>query len=135
VLTHLAFAAEGQDAAQLLSKADELRSVNYAEFETILKSLQRVREELTTPQRDYLHYLEAWQSAYEGDNDTAIARLDAIANAPVDVTLRFRAGTTAVNVLQLSKRYDAAFARLNSLLELLPQVTDKLARRQAGLVA
>jgi diguanylate cyclase (GGDEF)-like protein len=134
LLSHLTLAAERPDVLQLLNKADELRSVNYTEFVTVLESLQRVRQDLTVPQRDYLHYLEAWKSAYDGDNDTAIARLDALANAPVDVTLRFRAGTTAVNVLQLTKRYDAAFSRLNSILELLPQVTDKLARRQGELV-
>ena len=134
LLTHLTLAAQGLDASQLLKNADELRSVNYAEFVTILQSLQHAREDLTSPQRDYLHYLEAWKSAYEGDNDTAIALLDAIANAPVELKLRFRAGTTAVNVLQLTKRYDAAFARLNALLELAPQVEDKLARRQAELV-
>jgi diguanylate cyclase (GGDEF)-like protein len=129
------FAAEPLDTAQLLLRADELRTVNYTEFETVLQSLQRIREELTAPQRDFLHYLEAWQSAYVGDNDTAIARLDAIINAPVDVNLRFRAGTTAVNVLQLSKRYEEAFARLSAVLDLLPQVSNKAARQQGQLTA
>ena len=135
LLSHPTLATERLDAAQLLQKADELRNVNYTEFVTVLQSIQQVREKLTARQRDYLHYLEAWKSAYDGDNDTAMARLDAIANAPVDLTLRFRAGTTAVNVLEVSKRYDAAFSRLNAVLELLPQVGDKLARRQAQLVA
>ena len=136
LFTHLTLAAERPDAGQLLHKADELRTTaNYTEFVSILQSLERVRDELTAPQRDYLHYLEAWKSAYDGDNDTAIARLNAIVNAPVDVTLRFRAGTTAVNVLQLTKRYDGAFSRLNAIFELLPQVEDKTARQQAQLVA
>jgi diguanylate cyclase (GGDEF)-like protein len=135
LLTHLTLAAERPDAGQLLHKADELRTVNYTEFVAILQSVQRVREELTAPQRDYLRYLEAWKSAYDGDNDTAIARLDAIADASLDVTLRFRAGTTAVNVLQLSKRYEEAFSRLSAVLQLLPQVSDKTARQQGELTA
>jgi diguanylate cyclase (GGDEF)-like protein len=135
LLTHPTLAAEQLDAAQLLQKADDLRTVNYTEFSAILQSLQRVREDLTTPQRDYLQYLEGWKSAYDGDNDTAIARLDAIARTSADITLRFRASTTALNVLEISKRYDAAFSRLNAVLQTLPQVPDRAARQQVELVA
>lgn len=127
--------AETAGAAQMLLRADEMRTANYQQFLTILQSLQRVRGELTAPQRDYLRYLEAWQSAYEGNNDTAMARLNALAEAPVDVTLRLRAGATAVNVLQVSKRYEEAFARLSAVLELLPRVSDEAARQQTELNA
>jgi diguanylate cyclase (GGDEF)-like protein len=123
--------AGAPDPAGLLLKADQLRTTNYPEFGTVMRSLQQVRESLTASQRDYLRYLEAWQSAYEGDNDTAMARLNALADSAVDVTLRFRAGATAVNVLQLSKRYEEAFSRLSSVLQLLPQVSDKAALQQA----
>jgi diguanylate cyclase (GGDEF)-like protein len=135
LLTQPTFAAEPPDMEQLLHKADELKTVNFTEFVSSLESLQRVREELTAPQRDYLRYLEAWKSAYDGDNDTAIARLDAIVNGPGDLNLRFRAGTTAVNVLQLSKRYEEAFSRLSVVLQLLPQVSDRGARQQGLLTA
>ena len=119
----------------MLRKADELRTVNYDEFVTILRSLQQSREDLTAPQRDYLLYLEGWKSAYDGDNEIAIARLDTLADAPVDLSLKLRAGTTVVNVLQLSKRYEEAFARLSRNLELLPRVSDKAARQQTLVVA
>jgi diguanylate cyclase (GGDEF)-like protein len=119
------------DPAELLLKADQLRTTNYPEFGTTMRSLQQVRDSLTASQRDYLRYLEGWQSAYEGDNDTAMARLNALADSAVDVTLRLRAGATAVNVLQLSKRYEEAFSRLGSVLQLLPQVSDKAALQQA----
>jgi diguanylate cyclase (GGDEF)-like protein len=128
-------AAERPDAAQLLLKADELRTVNYSEFAAVLQTLQRAREELTASQRDTLRYFEAWQSAYDGDDDTALARLNALADGPADVTLRLRAGATAVNVLQVSKRYEEAFARLSTVLELLPEVADKGARQQAQMNA
>ena len=127
--------AAALDASQSLLKADELRTANYPEFEILLRSVQRVRDSLTPAQRDYLRYLEAWQSAYLGDNDTAIARLNALADEPTDVTLRLRAGATAVNVMQLSKRYEEAFSRLSAVLALLPQVSDKAARQQAQLNA
>ncbi len=119
------------DPTELLLKADRMRTANYPEFSNILRSVQQVRDRLTASQGDYLRYLEAWQSAYDGDNDTAMAQLNALADTAGDVTLRLRAGATAVNVLQVSKRYEAAFARLSDVLELLPEVSDKAARQQA----
>lgn len=132
----LANAAPTQDVAQLLRKADDARTSNYAEFAAIVQSLERHPEELTAAQHDYLRYLEGYKSAYDGDNETAISRLNALVDGPTtDITLRLRAGATAVNVLQLSKRYEDAFSRLSSVLELLPQVADKGARQQSLLDA
>jgi diguanylate cyclase (GGDEF)-like protein len=133
--TRLVPAAPAEDLGQLLLKADNSKTANYAEFVDILHGIQQHPENLTEPQRVYLRYLEAWKNAYDGDNDTAIARLDALADEPVDVALRLRAGATAVNVLKLSKRYGEAFSRLSSVLELLPKVSDKVARQQALLDA
>jgi diguanylate cyclase (GGDEF)-like protein len=121
--------------AELLLKADQMRTANYPEFANILRSVQQVRDGLTASQRDYLRYLEAWQSAYEGDNETAMARLNALADTATDITLRLRAGATAVNVLEVSKRYEEAFSRLSAVLELLPQVSDKAALQQAQVNA
>jgi diguanylate cyclase (GGDEF)-like protein len=119
----------------LLQKADDVKTVNYPQFTEIMQSIKQHTENLTPAQHAYLRYLEAWKNAYEGDNDTAIVRLNALADEPIDVTLRLRAGATAVNVLQLSKRYGEAFSRLSNVLELLPQVPDKAARQQALLDA
>jgi diguanylate cyclase (GGDEF)-like protein len=123
------------NASELLLKADQMRTANYPEFANILRTVQQARDGLTASQRDYLRYLEAWQSAYEGDNDTAMARLSALADSATDVTLRLRAGATAVNVLQVSRRYEEAFSRLSAVLELLPQVSDKGALQQAQVNA
>jgi diguanylate cyclase (GGDEF)-like protein len=131
----LSFAAEVPNGAQLLRQADELRLARYEQFVSILQSVQQIRDELSPPERDYLRYLEAWKSAYDGDSDTAIARLDTLGEASIDVGLRLRAGATAVNVLQVSKRYEEAFSRLTRVLEMLSLVSDKAARQQALLVA
>jgi diguanylate cyclase (GGDEF)-like protein len=130
-----AAAGSTPDADQLLRKADGLRVVNYNQFVTLVQSLQHGRRELTSEQSEYLRYLEGWKAAYEADNDTAIALLDALTDSAKDVTLRLRAGVTAVNVLQLSKRYEEAFIRLTRILAVLPEVSDRDARQQALLVA
>ena len=133
--THLTFAAELPDAAGLLRKADELRTVNYTQFVSILQSLEAARDGLSAPEHDYLRYLEAWKIAYDGDAATAVARLDTLADGPVDTTVRLRAGITAVSVLAVSKRYEEAYTRLSHVLSLLTQVSDKVARQQALSVA
>jgi diguanylate cyclase (GGDEF)-like protein len=130
-----AAAARVQDAVQLLQKADAVRTSNYEEFAAILQSVAQHAEDLPVAQLDHLRYLEAWKSAYDGDNETAISRLNALADRSNDVTLRLRAGATAVNVLQLARRYEDAFSRLNGVLDLLPQVADKGARQQSMLDA
>lgn len=123
-------AAPPQDIDQQLAKADSERTANFPQFVEILQTLEQNSEHLSPQQRDYLRYLEAWKNAYEGDTDTAIVRLNSIADDAIDPGLRLRAGSTAVNVFELSKRYGEAFTRLSSLLALLPKVSDKAARQQ-----
>lgn len=130
-----AAAAPAEDAGRLLLQADDAKTANFAAFVEILHSIQLRPENLTASQHAYLRYLEAWKNAYDGDNETAIARLNALADEPIDVTLRLRAGATAVNVMELAKRYEEAFSRLSRILVLLPQVSDKAARQQALLDA
>lgn len=119
-----------QDVDQQLLKADSERTANFPQFVEILQSLEKSSERLSPTQRDYLRYLEAWKNAYDGDNETAIVRLNSIADETLDSGLRLRAGSTATNLLEVSKRYGEAFARLSSLLALLPNVSDKAARQQ-----
>jgi diguanylate cyclase (GGDEF)-like protein len=133
-LTVTVFAAASAPG-ELLRKADDIKTVNYSEFVTILQALRRSSEDLKPADRDFLRYLEAWKNAYEGDDETAIARLNALADEPISPTLKLRAGATAVNVLQISKRYEEAFSRLSNVLELLPMVSDKAARQQTLLDA
>jgi diguanylate cyclase (GGDEF)-like protein len=128
-------ATQPDSAFELLKKADAARTLNYVEFTSILESVGKQGETLLPAEHEYLRYLEAWKSAYEGDAQTAIARLTTLMAEAKDVTLRLRAGATAVNVLVYAKRYEEAFERLGSVLDLLPEVSDGEAREQALLNA
>src|SRR5580704_10279175 len=128
--------ATAQDGvSELLKKADELRTADYAQFNSILQSVEKLQSSLSQPQREYLRYREAWKSGYDGDAPTALARLNALLRDSKDPTVRLRAGGTAVNMLVFGKRYEEAFSRLSDVLELLPEVTDGGARQQALLNA
>jgi diguanylate cyclase (GGDEF)-like protein len=118
-----------------LRKADELKSVNYSQFETILEELGKDPEILSEHQRQFLKYLNAWHTAYGGDYATAIPQLRQIIEQSDEPTLRFRALATIVNTLGIARRYEDAFSKLEDMLALLPQVTDPGARQQGLSVA
>jgi diguanylate cyclase (GGDEF)-like protein len=130
-----ALAAGTDETSQQLKQADAIKLRDYPRFAQILHSLQEREPQLAPAHREYLDYLQGWNSVYTGNYATAITQLSQVADKAADPTLQFRATNTIVNVLTLSRRYEEAFARLNRLLEMLPKVTDGEARQQALLVA
>lgn len=122
-------------ADRLLKQADAIRTSDHARFVQIVRELQASAPALRESQRQYLRYLQGWKHAYDGNYRSAIPLLQGVMNESTDPTLRFRAGTSVVNVLALATRYREAFTRLSEMLELLPQVTDGVAREQGLGVA
>jgi diguanylate cyclase (GGDEF)-like protein len=133
--TVLAAVPTSVDPAQLLRRADSIRTSNHPEFLQLMKQLDIEVAKLSTQQRMHLRYLQAWEVGYRGDYEAATPLLNAVVAESTDVTLRFRAGTTLVNMLYIGSHYEDAFARMSRLLDLLPQITDKDARIQAMGVA
>src|SRR5579884_3856023 len=101
-----ALAAQPGGAPELLKKADEERTANYPEFATLLATVEKQRDSLPPDEREHLQYLQAWKSAYDGDTQTALARLTALIDNSKDPTLRLRAGATAVNMLVFARHYE-----------------------------
>jgi diguanylate cyclase (GGDEF)-like protein len=118
------------DPAQLLKRADSIKTSDHPEFLQLMKQLGDGAIKLSPQQQLYLRYLKAWEVGYEGDYETATPLLNAVIAESADATLRFRAGTTLVNNLVIGSRYEDAFARISQLLDQLPQITDKDARIQ-----
>jgi diguanylate cyclase (GGDEF)-like protein len=123
------------DAAQLIRHADRVKMSDPAEFDVLMKQLSDGATKLSSEQQLDLRYLKAWEGAYRGDYETAIPELNAVIAKSTDATLRFHAGITEVNLLTLASRYEEAFARLSQLLNQLPQIADRDARRQGLAVA
>jgi diguanylate cyclase (GGDEF)-like protein len=118
------------EAAELLSKAESIKTSNYPEFVTTLKLLGDNSSELSAAQQVHLRFLNAWQTAYLGEYERAVSMLNATIAEAQDTTLRFRARATMVNMLSIAKYYKDAYLQLNLLLEELPQVSDSEARQQ-----
>jgi diguanylate cyclase (GGDEF)-like protein len=129
-----ALAAE-PDPTALLKKADAIKLANYASFTTLMQSIEARARELNPAEQEYLHYLRGWNSAYRGQYDEAIATLSKVIDESKNPALQLRASATIINVLSISRRQEEAFTRLDRLVALLPEVTDKDAREQALLVA
>jgi hypothetical protein len=121
--------------ADLLGKADGIKLIDHVEFTKLLQTLDGRVSELSATEREYLEYLHGWSSAYNGDNEAAIKKLAALQDSAQDVTVRFRSGATVVNILAVYKRYKEAYSRLNTVLALLPKVTNGEARQQGMLIA
>jgi len=129
-----AFGAAPDDPAQLLKHADAIKSANNDEFMATLRQLDAESARLTPEQALYLRYFKGWQGAYTGDYATALPALDAVAADATDINLRFRAGVTAINMLLIAARNADAYARMGKLVDMLPQVSDPIARQQGQLV-
>jgi diguanylate cyclase (GGDEF)-like protein len=124
-----------EDPAQLLKQADGAESSNLAEFTALMRRLNDSTMKLSPQQQLYRRYLMARQVVFSGDFNAAIPLMTAISDQSADPILSFRAGTTVVDLLVTQSRYDEAFARLDPLLEQLPNLTDPKARIQALGVA
>jgi diguanylate cyclase (GGDEF)-like protein len=118
------------DPAALLTLADGIKTTDNARFVRLLDQLDRGASRLPAGQLWYLRYLQAWEASWIGDYPKATRLATAVADHAGDITLRARAGATSVNMLGLGHRYAEAFARLDQLLRLLPEVTDRQARYQ-----
>ncbi|HMN45239.1 MAG TPA: GGDEF domain-containing protein [Povalibacter sp.] len=135
ILTIATAAVRADTVDDLLAKADGLKSIEPATFASILDDLDRRSGSLPAPQLHRLQYLKAWSAAYSADYATAIPMLRSLIEENPEPTLRFRTLATTANVLSITRRYEEAFARLEELLNLLPQITDPAARQQGLGVA
>lgn len=127
--------AGADEIDDLLAKADGLKSIDHPAFVAILADIDRRSASLPAPQLHRLQYLKGWAAAYSADYPVAIPMLRSLLETDAEPTLRFRALATITNVLSFSRRYEEAFARLEELLHLLPQITDPAARQQGLGVA
>lgn len=129
------FAQGSTQPAELLRKADAVKTSGHSEFVSILGSLRAQRTTLSPSDGEFLRYLEAWKEVYDGEYGAAIPELKRLTRDAADLTLRFRATATLVNALAFANYYEEAFVRLGDMLEMLPQVTDGDAREQGLGVA
>jgi diguanylate cyclase (GGDEF)-like protein len=135
VFAQAAAAFQPGEASTLLQQADRMKTADPGGFASRLDVLLARIHELSPSQQELVRYLQAWKSAYDGQYDLAISRLQATIRETHDVTLKFRANASIINVLLVGSHYEEALTQLTQLLVLLPKVTDRAAREQGLVVA
>ncbi|MBS0456762.1 MAG: hypothetical protein JSS44_05470, partial [Proteobacteria bacterium] len=135
VLACTVAASTPQDLSALLRLADTEKSADNAAFVSVLTQLSQQRQQLNPEQAEMLAYLQGWQSAYRSDYAAAMRQLSLLADTARTPTVRLRASVTLVNVLEIGRRYEDAYARMQNVLDMLGASTDPAAREQALGVA
>jgi diguanylate cyclase (GGDEF)-like protein len=128
LLTGAAAAAAPAAMIDELRHADDIKTSDQAAFLAILHRAEADAAHLSANERGWLHYLQAYQLLYRGEYASAGPALRAVIDEATDLTLRFRADISLINLLALAGRYNEAYSRLNELLEMQPRVPDKAAR-------
>ncbi|HVS77725.1 MAG TPA: GGDEF domain-containing protein [Steroidobacteraceae bacterium] len=128
-------AAASAQAAALLERADALKLRDPREFGLLIGRIGGQLGELSEEQREYLLFLQAWKSAYDGKDSAAIAGLSRLAASSRSEVIRFRAYATLSDLFTAQRRYHAAFQDLSEAQKLLPRITDARARTEGLLDA
>ena len=116
------------DPTAFLAQTEGVRTSDHPRFVRMLDQIRAQTPRLSPGQLWYLRYLDAWQTAFEGDSVKANAMLQEVIDQSGDVTLKAKAMALLMHNLGLSLHYEDAFTLANKLASDLPQITDKLTR-------
>jgi diguanylate cyclase (GGDEF)-like protein len=115
-------------AGDILDQTEQLRTRDHPRFLQMLEQAHRDASKLTPSQQWHLRYLDAWQTAFQGDYGRANAALQDVIDHSGDMTLIAKASALLMSNLGLDSRYEEALTIANRLAADLPKITDKLAR-------
>ncbi len=119
----------------LLRQADHIRTADNARFAEILAQLQARRDSLSASQRQWLDFLQAWQTAYLGHVDKAIPQLQDLAEHATDTAVGYRAQSTLADILHNVSRYQDAYAGLEKIIDQAPSIENAYDRAQGYIAA
>jgi diguanylate cyclase (GGDEF)-like protein len=120
--------AEIPNATEFLVQTESLRTSDHARFLSMLAQIHGEPSKLTSAQQWHLRYLDAWQTAFEGDDAKANDMLRNVIDNSGDMTLKAKASALLMHNLGINSHYEEAFTLANQLASDLPQITDRLAR-------
>jgi len=107
-----------------LQHADRIKRTDNAGFQSLLAQLDANAGGMTAVQRDWLDYLHAWQTGYDGNYPQALIRFNALLARTRDPTVRARARISVIDDQINSNHLVDAYANIEALLDGLPTITD-----------
>ena len=104
-----------------LQQTERLGSKDHAQFLERMTKLHGDTQGMTSFQRWYVRYLDAWEAMFEGDYAKSETQLkDIIAHSGEDA-LATRASALLLTNLGINRRYEEAFGIANELAAKLPE--------------
>jgi diguanylate cyclase (GGDEF)-like protein len=116
------------DPAAFLQQTERVRTSDHQRFLQMLGQVRGEASSLAPQQQWYLRYLEAWQTAFEGDAVKANDMLRDVIDHSGDPALKAKASALLMHNLGINSHYEEAFTLANQLATDLPNITDTLAR-------
>jgi tetratricopeptide (TPR) repeat protein len=108
----------------MLRQAEDVRSADPAQFESLLGQLNASVEAATPSQRQQLQYLKAYHLAYTGRFDLGITAAKALFDEATDVNVKFRAGSLIVNGYAATREFTEGLRYLDQTLALADRIQD-----------
>jgi len=108
----------------MLQQAEQVRSSDPAQFESLLGQLNASADVGSDAQREHLAYLRAYRLAYTGRFDLGIEAAKALFESTSDATLKFRAGSLIVNSYAATREFAEGLRFLDRTLALIDQIQD-----------
>ncbi|MFC3650083.1 diguanylate cyclase [Dyella humi] len=121
-------AAPITDPAAFLYQAESLDTKDHPQFVRMLQQIHHEAIRLTPEEQWHLHYLDAWETMFEGDYAKSEAQLHDVIDHSGDATLATKASALLLTNLAANRRYEEAFALANRATTGLPGVKDPKAR-------
>jgi diguanylate cyclase (GGDEF)-like protein len=116
------------DATELLAHTESLRTKDHPQFVRMLEQIRLKAPHLSSNQQWQLHYLDAWETAFQGDYVKAEGQLRNVIDHSGDMTLATKASALLMGNMAINHRYEEAFQLANQLVSDLPKTKDRLAR-------
>jgi diguanylate cyclase (GGDEF)-like protein len=116
------------DVASLLSQSESLQRTDHPRFVQMLSQLRNEAPHMTTSEQWRLRYLEAWESAFEGDSAHSESQLHDVIDHASDAALVTKASAQLLTILGFNRQYEEAFVLANRLTAELPRINDPQSR-------
>jgi len=120
--------ATTSDASELLARTESLRTKDNSQFVRMLEQIRLEAPHLSSNQQWQLRYLDAWETAFQGDYVKAEGQLRNVIDHSGDMTLATKASALLMGNMAINHRYEEAFQLANQLVTDLPKIKDRLAR-------
>ena len=114
--------------ADFLNQAESLRTSDHPRFVQMLEQLHRDTPRMAAGEQWHLHYLDAWETMFEGDYAKSETQLRDVIDHSGNAILAAKASALLLNNLATNRRYEEAFALANQLASNLPRIKDPLIR-------